>query len=143
MAGNDNGDRVGPIGPADRAWGGAGSAGDIGIAPGLARRDSAKRGPDAFLEIRPFGSKRKVESGTLAVEIFLQLIPRLAQQVGFFLIPPTTPIKRDNGAALFRDGEFTKGGMERELRHGPCAKWHHGRVASSGAVLTADRLGAK
>jgi hypothetical protein len=33
--------------------------------------------------------------------------------------------------------------MERELRHDAQAKWHQGRVASSGAVLTNGRLGAK
>jgi hypothetical protein len=33
--------------------------------------------------------------------------------------------------------------MERELRHDAQAKWHHGRVASSGAVLTNGRLVGK
>jgi hypothetical protein len=33
--------------------------------------------------------------------------------------------------------------MERELRHDAEAKWHQGRVASSGAVLTNGWLGGK
>ncbi len=101
MAGDEKRNRVGPIGPADRAWGSADGAGDISITAGFARGNGAKRGPDALLEIRAFGCEREVETHALAVEIFLQFIPRLAEQGGCFLIATATPIKRDDGAAIF------------------------------------------
>ena len=101
MAGDEKRNGVGPIGAADRAWGGADGAGDISIAAGFARGDGAKRRPDTLLEVRAFGCEWQVEIHALAVEIFLQLIPRLAQQGGCFLIATATPIKRDDGAAIF------------------------------------------
>ena len=101
MAGDEKRNGVGPIGPADCAWGGADGAGNISITAGFARWDCAKRGPDALLEVRAFGREWEIETHALSVEIFLQLIPRLAKQGGCFLIATATPIKRDDGAAIF------------------------------------------
>ena len=117
MAGDEKRNGVSPIGPADRTWGGANGAGDISVAAGFAWWDGAKRGPDAFLEVGAFGCEQEIETHPLPVEIVLQLIPGLAEQGGGFLIPAAAPIKRDDGAAIFGDGDLTKGGMERELRH--------------------------
>lgn len=77
----------------------------------------------------------QIEGQARAIKIRLQLIPGAAKQGGFLLIPPTTPIKRDNGAILFRDGEVAKIRQERKLRHDAGAKWHYGCAASSGGVL--------
>jgi len=117
MAGDEKRNGVGPIGPAYRARGRSYGAGDISIATGFAWGYGAKRRPDASLEIRAVGCEREIETHALAIEIFLQLIPRLAEQGGCFLIATAAPIKRDNGTTIFGDGDLTKGGMERELRH--------------------------
>ena len=54
------------------------------------------------------------------------------------LIAPASPIKRNNGAIFFRDGEVAKIGEERKLRHDAGAKWHYGRAASSGGAFDKD-----
>ena len=54
------------------------------------------------------GCQGQVEGQALAVEIILQLIPGAAEQGGFCLISPATPIKRDDGAIIFRDGEIAE-----------------------------------
>ena len=101
MAGDEKRNGVGPIGPADRARGRSYGAGNISVTAGFARRDGAKRGPDALLEIRTVGCEWEIETHALAVEICLQLIPRLAEQGGCFLISTAAPIKRDDGASIF------------------------------------------
>ena len=117
MAGYEKRNGVGAIGSADRARARADGAGDISVAAGFAWWDGAKRGPDAFLEVGAFGCEREIETQPLAVEIVLQLVAGVAQQGGCFLIATAAPVKRDDGAAIFGDGDLTKGGMERELRH--------------------------
>jgi hypothetical protein len=68
----------------------------------------------------------------------LQLISGATEKAGFCLISPAAPIKRDNSAIFFRDGEVAKIGEERKLRHDAGAKWHYGRAASSGGAFDKD-----
>jgi hypothetical protein len=135
MAGDKERYGIGAIGAADSARRRADGAGDVSIAAGFARRDGAKRGPNSFLEGRALWGEGKVEAQAFAIEIVLQLVARPAQQGSGFLIPPPPPVKRNNRAILFRDGDLTKWGVKRKLRHDEAAEWHLGAGASSAWTL--------
>jgi hypothetical protein len=75
VAGDDDGDRVAVIGPADGPHGGrlADRPRDLPVARGLAEGDPAERRPDLALERGPLGRQRQLEAGARPGEVLLQL----------------------------------------------------------------------
>ncbi len=71
MAGDDDADRVAPVGQTDRAGRrrDAEPFGELSVRKGLAVRDGAQRRPDAALEGRAVQDERQVEGGQLTAEV--------------------------------------------------------------------------
>src|SRR5690606_6273877 len=82
VAGQDDRQRVAAVGGADRAHrcGAADAQRKLRIADGAAIGDIPQRQPYLALERRALRRQRQLEAAALAIEVFLQLVARLAQQ---------------------------------------------------------------
>src|SRR5215510_15447652 len=76
VTGDDDGDRVGPVGGADSSGrlGFAEAAGELTVARGNAVRDRAEQLPHVELKSSPAGFQRQIERGPLSSEILLELL---------------------------------------------------------------------
>src|ERR1035438_9682744 len=75
VAGNNQADRVRPVGLADRAGGTAEFARDLTVASRLPGGDLLKRSPDPFLKIGPLGGELQGEPGAGRMKVIRDLSP--------------------------------------------------------------------
>ena len=114
VAGDDDGDRVGPAGTTDRARRRAEGAGDRAVAAGAATGDSPQGLPDPLLEGRPRECQRQIEDAAGAGEILVQLARGLVEHAA--CRPPTRRAaveKRDDRAVPGGDSQRPERALDR------------------------------
>ena len=117
VAGDDDGDGVGAAGRADGAGGAVELVGELAVAQGAAPRDGAHALPDPALEGAPRRRQRQLEGRRVAVEVGLELAPRVAQHRGLALPRRPAPVEGDQGSVLLREGQVAHRAVERKLGH--------------------------